>query len=639
MVTIQLTDGNLDVGSEQAMELEVTAMRFSNGIRDAYTNDIDLPKTRNNIRLLECYNLLDSPNQLYGNQIKPAILTVDGYMLDVHLQVVSVTDDTITVCMYEQVLPNDLRDRAIRELIRDNESTIKVWWGESQTYWPDYFRQYDYGFTYNPALAQLHPVKGANNVISQIEAASGHTLPHVPDDMALMAQNRYVCPENTRQTISVQRLNGSNTGEMCMVAGQHVVNDAEGFENGKYEESSYKKMTFNRDCTATVTPYISWGRKLASGTHTFQIIAYINGVNCGGYTFNIHTANKRNGFVFPDPDTYTFHAGDVLEFRLSSSGLDNPFSKLEHLQMIWDVVYSDYAITEDDYGQEMKYAPKLPTLYGWCPNYPDYVWEYPFNGLGLQRLYIYKSETFYDPDDDIYLNFPLRGWAYHGYWCNLSDITVGQLIWGLAWIRGNGVTRNQTGLAWTASDRAKAIEGHITSISPSTEHLGQRNYIRWSGQQDTEPLTTIQNEFLEADHTIAELPFAYVTYGSEGLALVPQYTAKTNEDGTTDVDYDEIDGQVLVLYRDNEHTYLYPALIPPSMTNTFGFERLTSATEVEIETFDDQVTDLDYVYLDGRKYMIISVSCDLNDRLSRITALLVPTKSPLTPILWQLQRQ
>ena len=129
MVTIQLTGGTLDIGSEQAMELEVTAMRFSGGISDAYTNDIDLPKTRNNIQLLECYNLLDSPNQLYGTQIKPAVLTVDGYMLDVHIQVVSVTDDTITICLYQKILPNDLRDKEIRELIRDDDNSIVVWNG------------------------------------------------------------------------------------------------------------------------------------------------------------------------------------------------------------------------------------------------------------------------------------------------------------------------------------------------------------------------------------------------------------------------------------------------------------------------------------------------------------------------------
>ena len=101
MVTIQINGGTLDVLDGQAMELEVTAMRFSGGIRDAYTNDLSLPKTKNNIKLLDCYNLLDSPNQLYGSKIQPAVLTVDGYMLDVHLQVVEVTDDEITVCLYE----------------------------------------------------------------------------------------------------------------------------------------------------------------------------------------------------------------------------------------------------------------------------------------------------------------------------------------------------------------------------------------------------------------------------------------------------------------------------------------------------------------------------------------------------------
>ena len=656
MVTIQLTDGNLDVGSEQAMELEVTAMRFSQGIRDAYTNDIDLPKTRNNIRLLECYNLLDSPNQLYGNQIKPAILTVDGYMLDVHLQVVSVTDDTITVCMYEQVLPNDLRDKEIRELVRDDQNSITAWNGTSMNLYPDRYWEYDYGTSYqtigpqNPfplspgetfsahpsALAQMHQFRDVNDVLADISSVSGHTMPTVDVGLVLLSQNKYVCPENRRQTISVQ-LSSDGGQDMCIVGGQHVTNSLEGFTSSmeRYGDSQTKEVTFNRPCSGTFMGFLSWGRKMTAGTNTFQVTMLRNGVPETSWSFSTSGTGQRNGFVVAANYPVAFAANDILSFRFDSQTTNNPQNKMELVQMVFDFTWTDYEITEDDYGQDMVYGGIPPILFAWGPD--DTLQHKDFDGMsGPMNIYKWNGQV----DQTLQMTLPLASWSWHGFWCNLSDITVGQLLWGLAWLSGSYVRRTQTGIEFGTAERMKSIDGNVSEIRPDTEHLGRLNYIRWSGQENTVPTSEIDNEFLEAEHDIAVLPFANVRPGRMGIAYVPQYKVEPDSDGGFSIDFSEIEGQVLLRKWNPTAPNPVHVLMPPPLAPTFGFENLTSATEVDIETFDDQVTDLDYVYLDGRKYMIISVSSDLNDRFSKITALLVPTKSPLsTPITWQLQRQ
>ena len=617
MVTIQLANGNLDVGSEQAMELEVTAMRFSGGISDAYTNDIDLPKTRNNIRLLECYNLLDSPNQLYGSQIKPAVLTCDGYMLDVHLQVVSVTDDTITICLYEQMLPNDLRDKEIRELIRDDDNSIVVWNGFSRYTRPDIFKYYDYGSQYMSFEAQFHPVYSMNDVISRIATETGYTLPTVDPNLAIMAQNKYLCPQNTRQMMSVQ-LSTDGTPDMCIIGGQHVVNDLEGYTKGKYQESEIKSVKFNRDCSGTMKVYISWTRKSDAYSNTYQIKMYRNGAFEQEWTITTSTGGQRNGFFFSHAYNVHFDPDDEISFKFESSTTNNPQNKFELFQMVMDFNWTDYVISEDDYGEEMAYGSPYPTLFSYNPN-SDSPIAHLFNG-------VQSTFTVYNHNgNNVVLSFaktlPERAWSYHGYWCNLSDITVGQLLWGLAWYSGNGIRRTQTGLEWVDVNHTKVIEGHITSISPTTEHLGRKNYMRWTGQDNATPVSVIDSEFLSDGHDIVELPFAYVRDGREGMGKIDQYDITIDDDGTTSVQYSEIKGQVIMRFApNNAHV-----LVPPTIDYTFGFEHLTSATEVEIETFDDQITDQDYVYLDGRKYMIVSVSADLNEKFSKITALLVPT--------------
>ena len=627
-----MRDGQLDVGTEQDINVEITNIRFAEGLRDTFTNDITIPKTKNNIRILGCYNLLDSPNQMYGNRIQPAILTVDGYMMNCFIQVVSVNEDDISICLYELVLPNELRDKPIREVLRDTWETIFVWSVNTMSAYGNDFKRYVLGNIYDVNYMQYHPVKKVNTILTQLSNATGYTLPQTEDDLVLLAQNKNVCPENPNQTISIT-LSNDGGQDMVMVGGQHIVNDMEGWDGKmKNAESTIKELTFNRNCSGTFKARISWGRKLISYSNTFEIAMLRNNQFETGWSITTSETGRRNGYIESINHPFTVNAGDVIRFQFVSPTTNNPQNKFDIVQLIMDFTWTDYEITDEDYGIELIYCKEHPILYQWGPN--DVVWRHPFDGR-TEDFYIYNWDGSLNQNETFSLNFPWRGYSYFGYFCNLSEMTIGELLFALCWYNGYGITHTDDGgIAWTTTDKSKMIDGNITSIMPSSDYLGQKNYIIFNGQETetTTPLTEIPNIWLEERKTLVEIGFSYVRRGTLGRAWIKQYELKyeyDEDDNITDADvsFNDIDGQVAFRLQtpQNSNSHFHLQTIPPHEIQSMGLERMTSATQVEIETFDDEVSNKDYLYLDGRKYMVIQTNSDLINKKTTITALLVPT--------------
>lgn len=624
MITIQMAGGMLDVKKDQEIALDWTSIRFADGIRDPYTNDIELPKTHNNIAILDCYNLLDSPNQLYGTKIQPAILTVDGTTIECYLQVVSVNSDTITVCMYEKILPSELRDKQLKEIIRDDDNSIWVWSVNTKTAYPNDFRRYDYGSVYNNKYAQYHPIKKLNDVINTISNETGFNFPTTDSDLGLLAQNKYVCPENKRQVLmwSIHRDNQN----LVVAGGQHIVNDVEGWDGlTKIGESDTTQIAFNRTCTARINYYVSWGREYTTGLNTFIVSLWKNNQFLTGTTIVTESIGKRNGLITGHLNI-PFEENDVIHMTIDSPTTNNPHRKFDLLNVVWDIEYSDYQITKDDYGTELVYCNSHPYIAGWGPD--DVVWKNWFDG-GTYTFYIYNFDGSRSLSDDIDITLPWRGVSYFGYWCNLSDITIGGLFHSLCWYMGLKLEYSVNGLQFVPNDSSKSINGIITEILPNSDKLGQKNYILYNGEEndDTTPISEIDSIWLEPTVTLHQSEFAKIYRGFLGRGKIYQYKIQYKEDGDVDVDYNDIDGTVLMRYQtqDNIHTHWNLELIPLHPINTMGLENITTSTEVTIETFDDEVKDKDYIYLDGRKYMVVNGNIDLKSKKSTITALLVPT--------------
>ena len=628
MITIQIANGTLDVASEQTIELETTNIRFANGIRDPFTNDFDLPKTQNNIRLLECYNLLDSPNQLYGQQLKPAILTCDGYMMDCYIQVVSVNDDSISVCLYESILPSEVRDKPIKEIIHDTDDTIFVWSVNTKTAYQNDFRRYDYGSAYDNAYAQYHAIKHMNDVIDELGSALGYTFPHTDNDLGLLAQKKTVCPENKRQSLMWTITSADQN--FVMVGGQHIVNDVEGWDGKtKVGSSTTTQVTFNRHCTASIHFYITWVKNSGVGDNTFHVQLYKNGQIYDQCLFGTQHFGLRNALI-TGTWTIPFEDGDTISMKFHSPSTNNPQKKFEAVMCTMDIEYSDYTINDDDYGEELVYCNWHPFIIQW-ETLTDTLTKVPLDG----RQYTFNEYGIYaQPEHTVDVYLPWRGISYFGYWCNISDITVGGLFYSLCWYMGKALRLTPYGLEFGDANQSKVLDAYITEIRPSSDYLGRNNYIIWNKENTVNctPVSEINSVWLEEVKKLHESEFAEIKRGFLGRARIDQYEIKYEEDDdghiTGSVDYHDIDGTVVMRYQthENTHSHWNLELIPPHALATLDMETITTATEVEIETFDDEVSDKDYLYLDGRKFMVITVNTDLRKKQSNITALLVPTK-------------
>lgn len=611
MITIQIANGSLDVNSEQNIEINWKAFRFSEGLRDQYTNDMDIPKTQNNIRLLECYNLLDSPNQMYGSQIKPAVLAVDGRMTDCYLQVVSVNDDSITICLYESTFPPELRDKYIGRMFEDNDNTIIAWNTNTLAAYPDWFKQYDYGMPYDKNYAQLHPVKKLDDLLVAIGQHCNMTIPSLIPNWYVMATGKYICPQNHRQTVEGKM--DTSTNQFSIMGGQHITNDLE----YSVDLTDNDRITFNRDCDVNMQIWISWKSKNNSYKVPFV-------VNHWHYDTQTNTTHEYwlDGLNYTNDITFGAAAFQIKRNDHISFGVVNG-SYYDMVSMVADLNITGYSVTDDDYGKDMQYVARLPrlTVYQYAAN----SYEYWYFDASTYDLGWHKKQT---PNTlHRYIQTPWTSFAWFGYYANLANITAANMIWGLGWllnlkpIISNGVLEYVD--AYTSVELKDA---YITDMRPSSEHFGRKNYIKWHAEDTPELVSEIDNIWLEDEVTLHESPFGRVRNLSQWSGIVDQYSNPEYDDGRYNVDFEDVGFVIMENVNHVGNMQVISPYIRDIPLHTFGLEDITSTMEVDIESFDIPTEPFDYLYLDGRKFMAIEGNVDLKTKQSNITAILVPTK-------------
>ena len=619
----------------QDIEWSWSNIRFSDGIKDAYSTDITIPKTSNNMAILEVSGLLDSTSQLYGTQLTPSTLGVNGTMMDVYVEMVAITADDIKICLYQRTLPDKVFGKKLRDFIHDDWNTIYVWSVNTLTAYPQAFPSYNYGSAYMPNLAMKHPTRRLNDVINDINnTLQDFTLPAVDNALMLIGAQKYVCPQNNRQVIEFGCDLENN--ELLLAGGQHITNDLDGWDgNSKVMESSTTEFTFNRNCTATIHGYVSWGRKTTTGLNTFMVGLLRNGQFEYGWQINTTNLGRRNGLV-RSTITVQVNAGDTFSLVLGSGTTTNSPNKFQMLAGVLDIEYSNYEITDDDYSTELVYCHRHPSLKQWFPE--NTILEHPFDGR-TEDFYIYNWDGSLNQNDTFSMEFPWRGVSYIGYYCNIGDITLKELYFGLCWLYGQKPIREMREMFLVdANETATLSEAVITEMRPSSDKLGQDTNVAWAGGEGKTTLTSIDSVWLAEEVTRHTSPFAYVDKVAGGLARIKQYTITSSydEDGKTvwDVDYNEPNGAVLTVYGQYGRLNRW-GLLPPPPISAMGIDKLSQCMEVTIETLDAEIKDKDYLYLDGRKFMIIEGSTDLSNSRSTITALLVPSNESLnTPQLY-----
>lgn len=632
-ISIYLDGQSLDV-YDQDIEWSWTNIRFSDGIRDQYSTDITLPKTIKNAMTLEVSGLLDSTTQLYGSQLTPCTLTVNSSIMDVHMQVVSITEDEISICLYERTLPDDVSGKKIRELLHDDYDTIRVWSENSGTAYPNDFPTYNYGSPTNTRYAQRHQSKPLNWVISNLNTQlQNFTLPTVDDSLYLMGAQKKVCPQNPKQMIEFTLEGGSD--DIVLVGGQHIVNDLEGYDGlSKVSESTTKEITFNRACTATLKAIISWGRKSSTGLNTFMVSLFRNGVFEYDWQIRINNSTDyRNGYV-TSQITLHINEGDTFFLKFLSPTTNNAYSKFELLSGVLEFTYSDYTINDDDYDIDLVYCNRHPCLRQWFPSNLGY-YNHWFDGR-TEDYYIYNWDSSLNTSQTTLMEFPWRGISYIGYFCNIGDITIKEMYSGLCWLYNKKPFISNHQLVLQNTNESLVLENaSISEIRPSSSNLGKKTSVKWCDGFDR-VLTEIDNAWLEDEVTRHESPFVYVDTVAGGLAKVNQYEIKSNYNPNTDetsweCNYEEPEGAVLVKYGQYGRHNRW-GLLPPPEIKSMGINFIDQCMEVTIKTNDYGVKDIDYVYLDGRKFMVVEGNTDLNTGTSEITALLVTKTQTLSVV-------
>lgn len=605
---IQLAGGSLDV-YEQDFAWTWRNIRFSEGLEDQYSTDIELPKTPNNMQILQISGLLDSATQLFGDKISPSVLTVAGDVTDAYLQVVEITEDAIKICLYERTFPGNMREKTIREVCRDDYTTIIAWNVNSLNAYPGWFRKYEYGMTYDHNYAQYHPVLPLTTVMAKVGQFCGLQIAAMPQNWWVMSTGKYLCPQNTKQSME-----GVLTSDgFCIMGGGHVTNDLK----FSYGTTSTNRIVFDRECDVNMQLWVSWKAKNNQANIPF-IVTVLNGDNTTAATY---TEQLRGDLYtnYVNERTIAMHlqAGQQLMFDVIGG------STMDTVRCYCELDITNYETTDEDYDKEMDYAARTPRLvvYNYTANsYQSWnadasTWQLTYKERGVAGT----KHKFYD--------LPWASFAWFGYWANLKDIKLKDLFWGIAWLLGKKPVLMNGVLDYVpAEDTAQLDICRIESLQPSADLLGQTNTVSFDGQDNPRIVTEIPNLWLADEKALHKSPFGYIRnltqfVGSTAQYSNPEYDA---DNQGYSCDFEDVGFLIWQTMTQQGGMTVQTDWIRDVPIQTFGLERITQVMCAKIKTADKNVKNVDYVYVSGKKFAVVEGNADLGEGITDITALLVP---------------
>lgn len=594
MLSIILNDDELDIFEDTEIVWNWTAFRFQTAIRDAYSNNFNIPKTNHNIQVLGVYSLLDSPGVQFEGRLQPAVINLNGQIIPIYIQVCSINEKEIEICVYEDKLVYTIKGSEIGR-VKDTPQTIFEWNQYSYELYPQVFKWYNYGAPYMPNFAQIHPSIKLNEILDKIGQEHNVNIQHASDLWRIICTKRTVCPENPLQVIEFNTTGALEDNKFTMFGGQHVTNDL--------SSSGVTEIEFNRHTEVDMRVWWSFYKK-ATTTNAFFVYIKKNSDIIGVITLNSSTYTSWNGY---NNYSVVFEAGDKLSFEFSHG------NKFKSVSFVVRMSHSNYEINEDDYGQEMEYKGRRPRLKTW--NGDNFTYSY-FDGSQIFPATQYNGMTTEQ------LSF-----AYFGLWCNLPKITIGDLLYSLQYILdARCVQREDTIYFDPFIERQNEVEGEVTKLMFHSQMTGQKNYIRWKDGDEQSPIVELVNEWLVKEKDWSKNCFKWI----KNNRVVPQYTLNINENAQIEdsdiehyleeffqFDYDDFDEPVLLFFL--------PPHNQPATLHTFGLDRINNCKEIQLEMQETppDITETDTIFLDGREYYILSGEKNFKTGKTTIKALLI----------------
>lgn len=614
MVSIQLSTGTLDTYNSTELQLQWTAFRFQTALRDPYSNDITIPKTKNNVRVLSAAGMLDSQTQMFGDKTYPADLTVDSFLMPIYLQVVAIRKDEIDICLYEDRFPQELKDRLFNVGLIDTSSTIYEWNENSVHNYPDAFKSYRYGITYNTEFAQYHPSVSLDFLLQGTSFGLEYQIPNIASTYRMLCSRKKVCPQNHTQVIEVQWTDG-NFG--VMRGGNHITNDLVWSWN-----PDAKEIRFNRQCNVTMDVYVSYDLKgnHYSGTSSpsdkfFQLIMIREGNYPHQADIMFLPDDGQNGVFSHTWQVAHNYVQNGTVFKIEAREQASWYNTLNAV-IVMNI--TDYEIDEEDYDVDLDYVGRLPRLLVTSrTSLTNMTDDYRYFD-GSNFTYTKRKQWHQNTIETVTL--PRLSLSYFGAYCNLPQIKLSDLLFSLQWIIGKKLRfSHANGLYWTNAYEEMNIDGIIQEIRPHSDYLGQNNYIKYKNGNTADPIFTIQNTWLDKDKTLFQSAFIDPTYHQKynWPPEIEQYSdAEYDDNGNPEVKFEEPDGPVVL-------NWVSTIGMRTIRLKDFDLPAITQCMEVDITTYEPLVREADIVYVNGRAFFVISGSTNLRTKASKLKGLLI----------------
>lgn len=251
--------------------------------------------------------------------------------------------------------------------------------------------------------------------------------------------------------------------------------------------------------------------------------------------------------------TLTFGISAGAEWRIMCGGWQG--------QIFLACTYSNYEITEDDYAMPLNFDPSA--------NYALPSWV----------------------DEDI-------SYVYYGVMANIPTFTVRDLLSSVAWMQGKRINFVIGSVELVEPDATREIAAQITSVRFDSSNLARLIKVESAGGNILAS-ATIPNAKLESEKTLHKSIFARLQgIGAWNIVRLVLYS---ENDGTwTAQDF----GDGIALAERAEHSNGTIYLQPIASWSLMGIDQLTRVCEIEAVT-DAQISDCDYVFIEGHKFMLI----------------------------------
>lgn len=602
MLSIILNDNELDLFEDSEIVWQWTAFRFQTVLRDAYSNNFSIPKTNHNIQVLGVYSILDQSDIQFEGRLQPAVMNLNGTIMPIYIQVCSINDKEIEICIYEDKLIYTIKGSKLENVKDSPENFYNIdtgvftpksifeWNRYSSEINPDIFKYYNYGATYNPYFANIHPSIKLNDILDKIGEQHNVNIQHFSDLWRVICTKRTVCPENKTQVLEFNTRGALEDNTFTVFGGQHVTNDT--------DFSGMTEITFNRHTEVDIDIWYCWNRKNTT-TNSYKVWVVKNDDDIAEIVLNSSAYHSDYGNRFIQA---TFEAGDKLKFQCWHG------NKYKNISFVVKMTHNNYDITEDDYGEELLYKGRRPRLQSYSDTNDDYTYI-EFNG-SYNHL---QTES---------LSF-----SYFGLWCNIPKLTVGELLYSLQYImNARCIQREDTIFFDQFVDRNSEVAGEMTSLKFHSSSVGKNNYLRWKDGKEQSPIVTFDNEWLQNEKVWSQNCFKWI----KNDRVVPQYTMEINEDAEMDLNNPEAYLNELIKYNYDDFDepvllFFLPPHNQPATMHTFGLERINNCKEVSftLTDFPPEITDLDTIYVDGREYYIIEGEKNFKTGQTTIKALLL----------------